>query len=208
MVGLKATVMLIAQQRQKGQKGKKKVEARESDDSEEDSEGGLGKLPGARGAMAGAKLRASMSKHPKLFTERMERNVTRALEIDRITTHAAALYAAMWVPVGNQRTLGHLVTLGPRACRLCGGHDGRGAEHPGPELEGRLEACRHRTAVEGVGLHGRPGIRRAWSRLEGAQCLAAIIPDLKDEDFLVKRRTASPGPRKGGGRPADAKEGQ
>lgn len=53
------------------------------------------------------------------------------------------------------------------------------------------------------------GIRRehARARLADAQWLAAIIADLKDEDYLVKRRTAPPGERKVGGKPPGAKEG-
>lgn len=59
-----------------------------------------------------------MTKHPKLFTEGMERNMARTPEIDRVT-HSAALYAVTCAPDGNQRTLGYLATLLSRMHTAC-----------------------------------------------------------------------------------------
>lgn len=125
--GLRADMSGMRQQLQKGKKAKRKVDGFENSSSEEDSDERLGKFQRARGAMAGAKLCASNLRNPKLPTERMERNMARALEVDRVNAHSAAVS-------GPRR---------PSARR----HHGGGTLHVGSELEGRMEIGRRRAAV-------------------------------------------------------------
>lgn len=92
-VDLKMAVkLLLAQQLQKEKRPRKRIDGLDSEGSEGDSDEGFSKLPGARGAMAGAKLRAAMMRHPKRFSDRME-TMVQALETDAIT---ATRQPCMW----------------------------------------------------------------------------------------------------------------
>ena len=227
---MKMLVILQLTQSGKGKHKKKKkipgMDSSSSSSNEDESGGddGFGKLPGAKGAVAGERLRRAMRKHPEEFTRRIEDNMADALNETAVTDKSALKYIAEAVPIGNQRILGYVVTS------LAHIH---AALHKGEVDRARLlvlttiMACEQasldgnwKTAWKLMGLEPPPwadwagqdeaAIKREYakSRLADSRSVAAVVADMTDENFLMKRRTAPKGGGKGQDKvPAEGQDG-
>ena len=175
-------------------------------DSDSDSDGSeeTDKFQGSKGAMAGERLRKSMRTNASSFVKRIEENMSETLEEDRLTAFSAQKYASQVMAVGTQRTLGYMVWL------LAHVHS---AMFRGDHARARLlvlggmmmaeQSCldgNWKTAWKMMGIESPPwqawttmdvaSVKRetAKSRLADPAWVATVIADLKDEDFLMKRR--------------------
>lgn len=179
-----------------------------SDDSDAIHKDSLGRLPGAKGALAGGKLRKAMQKHPEAFSARMDANVVAALEEDQLTSrvisHSLMRYAQECIPVGGQRTLGDMVAaMAQIRSSLIKGDVARARMLSVGSLVMTEQSAldgNWKTAWRLMGLQQPPwhewstmdvfAVRKEYSesRLADNKRFAAVIAGLKDEDFLVKRR--------------------
>ena len=208
----KALAHLLHQQDKAGKSKKKKIaalpeSASNTDEEQENSDGGEAEarpLAGAKGTAAAERYRASLSRHPKEFAERMEKNMKKALPGQEGDADLALRYVKEVVPVGGQRTLGFMVTIMAEAHRASaqGKHDrarcllllGMMAAEQQCLDENWMAAWRLTGLAQPPWAHWSKmdvaSIKRDHprSRMAEATWLGAIIAELKDEDFLIKRR--------------------
>merc|ERR1712194_528800 len=140
--------------------------------------------------------------------------MARALEEETVTANMPTKYAAACVPVGTQRALGYLVwVMSHIHAALIRGDVARArllAVGGVMMAEQSTLDANWKTAWRLMGLESPPwhewstmdinGLKREYSksRLADNKWIAAVIADLRDEDFLMKRRgNGGKGPGKG-----------
>ena len=182
----------------------------EGSESGEDEGAELTKLMGAKGSLLGETLRNSQHKNPAPYSSKIEENMVKALEDQTLDARSAMRYITKVVPMGSQKMLGWPLVM---LARIHGAHvDGK------PELARFLtlatlmaieQYCldeNWETAWRMTGVEPPPfadwsrqdvaAMRRAFpkSRLAEKTWVAAMVAEIRDDDFLIKRRG------KGGGK--------
>lgn len=177
------------------------------DDSDSEVGGDeLGQLHGAKGALAGEGPRRAMAKSPQAFSTRMKQSPLTEFECDSLTPHSPLRYATDCIPSAGQRTLGHRGALSAHIhsvfikedtarARMLAAAGLMAAERSASDDNGK-------TAWRRLGLQQPPwhewspmdvnSVRKEYSRsrLADNRGVAAVISDMRGEDFLAERRHA------------------
>ncbi len=194
-----------------GKKGKKKsrklpgLPAQEGSDSsaEEEGESWSSSSRGGKGIEAVEKLKLAMKAHPEAYQERMEQRMMKAIEASEMDPSVPHRYARS-MPVGKSRTAGYCVWGLAEIHKLLLENKPRQA---------RLQVIKMQAAMEQflideswvvgsrlIGTEEPPwghwatqdlqALRKQYiyTRLVEATWIASLINQLKEEDWLVKKR--------------------
>ncbi|CAE7292878.1 unnamed protein product [Symbiodinium microadriaticum] len=176
---------------------------------------------GGRGIEAVEKLNAAMRSHPEAYQERMESRMMRAIEASELTP-MVPLQFAKTCPVGRSRTAGYCLQGFAQTHKLL---------LENKPKQARLHVLRMMSALEQflidenwavasriTGMEEPPwghwstqdlgALRRqyVYTRLSEATWIGALINELKEEEWLVKKRAATP-KAKGGGKAQGDQDG-
>ncbi|CAE7247502.1 unnamed protein product [Symbiodinium sp. CCMP2592] len=177
---------------------------------------------GGRGIEAVEKLNAAMRSHPEAYQERMESRMMRAIEASELTP-MVPLQFAKTCPVGRSRTAGYCLQGFAQTHKLL---------LENKPKQARLHVLRMMSALEQflidenwavasriTGMEEPPwghwstqdlgALRRqyVYTRLSEATWIGALINELKEEEWLVKKRAAVPSKAKGGGKAQGDQDG-
>ena len=178
---------------------------------------------GGRGIQAVEKLNAAMRTHPEPYQERMESRMMKAVEAAEMTPMVPLQYVKT-CPVGKSRTAGyclqgyaHILRLllenKPRQARLHVLRMISALEQflidenwaVASRLTGTEEPPWGHWATQDLGALRRQYV---YTRLSEATWVGALINELKEEEWLVKKRNSTPNkPPKGAGKAADPEAG-
>ncbi|CAE7447673.1 METAP1D [Symbiodinium natans] len=194
----------------------------ESESSGEEASSWSASSKGGRGIAAVERLWGAMRNHPEAYQERMEQRMLKAVEATEMTPNIPLLYAKS-VPVGKSRTAGYCLQGFAQVHRLLLENKPKQARLQVLRMEAALEQflIDESWVVAGrlTGMEEPPwghwatqdvsALRKqyVYTRLAESTWVAALINELKEEEWLVKKRAALGKPKgKGEGKDAGGKE--
>ena len=190
----------------------------DSDSEMEESGGWSSSSKGGRGIEAVERLWSAMRNNPEPYQERMEQRMLKAVEESELTPNVPLLFAKS-CPVGKSRTAGYCLQGFAHVHRLL---------LENKPKQARLQVLRMMASIEQflideswtvagrmTGMEEPPwghwatqdlgSLRRqyVYTRLVESTWVAALINELKEEEWLVKKRTGLAKPPKGKGEGKD-----
>ena len=214
---MKITMLKLLKDMQQGKTSRKKklpgLPNWEESSSNDEAQGWSSSSRGGRGIEAVEKLRAAMRNHPEAYQSRMEARMLKALEISEMEPGVPAQYIKT-IPVGKARTAGYAIHGFAEVLRYM---------IEGKHKQARLHVLRMLAAFEQFTIdeswvvasrvcgseeppwghwanQDQSALRRQYiyNRLSEATMIGALINELKEEEWLQKKRGGlGKGPGKG-----------
>ena len=204
---MKITMLKMLRDLQQGKTSKKKklpgLPNWEESSSNEEGQGWSSSSRGGRGIEAVEKLRTAMRNHPEAYQNRMESRMLKAIEASEMEPGVPARYIKT-IPVGKARTAGYAIHGFAEVLRYM---------IEGKQKQARLHVLRMLAAFEQFTIdeswvvasrvcgseeppwghwanQDQPSLRRqyVYNRLSEATMIGALINELKEEEWLQKKR--------------------
>jgi len=159
---------------------------------------------GGRGIEAVEKLRVAMKNHPEPYQERMEQKMMKAVEATELDASVPAKYIKT-IPVGKSRTAGYAIAGFAEILKLQ-------PSSSSPSTRAGWWQAESAAARSLLGAHeanqdlSSPRKQYVYNRLSESTWIAALINELKEEEWLLKKRGGK-GPGKGDGKSTDKDKG-